>query len=222
MKKNLLLVLISIIALPLRAQWSTGLAFDNRSQITQSPISSNFIIPKVGYRFKRIEVFTNTSIPYFSESQNRPNWTAGFGANVSLSNFDVPNPILMDSTKVPLEIFASVQFNLGHGYFDRDDYLTAQYDEYGSFLQWEREYYEFRRFGNFTQAGIGISAEMGDFKPYLILGIGRSPNLRVTYKKELLENSGIESTITEADYTESPINMQITFGVDYILKSTIF
>jgi hypothetical protein len=53
--------------------------------------------------------------------------------------------------------------------------------------------------------------------PYFFAGLGKSPNLRVIYRIDELQSSGIEANTFEADYTETPLNLQIMFGVDYTL-----
>lgn len=199
---------------PLKAQWTVGSSIDYRSNITESPVSNMFVVPKVGYHFKAVEVFANTSLPYFSETQDRPNWTAGLGANLTLVTAQIVNPFATDSGTFPLEVFGSVQYNVGHAYADRDDYLTAKYDESGLFTYWERQSYQFNRRGNFTQAGLGVRAKMGKFAPSLLLGIGRSPNLRVIYRIDELQSSGSEINTFEADYIETPVNLQIVLGFD--------
>ncbi|MGA1398652.1 MAG: hypothetical protein ACO31K_08430, partial [Schleiferiaceae bacterium] len=108
----------------------------------------------------------------------------------------------------------SVQYNFGHAYTDRDDYLTAKYDETGQFTHWERQSYQFNRRGSYTQAGLGIRAKMGKFAPYFLLGIGRSPDLRVVYRIDELQSTVNEINTFEADYVETPINLQVVLGFD--------
>ena len=209
------LVAVFVISLtPVRAQWTVGSSIDYRGNINESPVQSVFIIPKVGYRYKAVEVFMNTSLPYFAERHDLPNWTAGLGANISIYKAQLPKPFAADSSTFPLEIFGSVQYNFGHPYVDRDDYLTSKYDENGTFTHWERQSYEFTRIGNFTQVGLGVRAKMGKLSPFLLLGIGSSPDLRVVYRVDELQNTGIELNTFEANYVETPVNIQVAFGID--------
>jgi hypothetical protein len=219
-KLNIQLYLFFFVTLsttPLFGQLVVGSALDYRLNFTDSPANSLFIVPKVGYRFKSIEAFANTSIPYFSETHDRPNWSGGVGANVTFLSTTVINPFRSDSNTVPIKVFASAQYNFGHSYSDRDDYITPIYDGSGSFMYWERQSYQFERRGPFSQAGIGVRATLNRMSPYFFAGLGKSPNLRVIYRIDELQSSGIEANTFEADYTETPLNLQIMFGVDYTL-----
>jgi hypothetical protein len=55
---------------------------------------------------------------------------------------------------------------------------------------------------------------MGKLSPFLLLGIGSSPDLRVVYRVDELQSTGIELNTFEANYVETPINFQVAFGID--------